>query len=56
MIIGEECWLGTKVQIRKGSVVGGYTVSGANVVATKDLLGKAVCGGIPVKEEKIGYQ
>lgn len=48
--IMEGNWLGTKVQINKGVVIGKFSVIAANAVVTKNALGSCVYGGIPAKK------
>ena len=47
--IEKGVWLGTKVQINKGTTIGKYAVVGSNSVVTKSLGEASVYGGIPAK-------
>jgi acetyltransferase-like isoleucine patch superfamily enzyme len=54
--IERDVWLGTKVTIRRGVVIGEGTVVGANAVVTKDLPAFSVAVGVParvIKDRKL---
>jgi acetyltransferase-like isoleucine patch superfamily enzyme len=48
-VIGEGCWLGTKVVVLDGVSIGDRAVVGAGSVVTKSLPSRAVAVGIPAK-------
>ena len=50
--IGKGSWLGTKVQVNKGVVIGEFCVVASNAVVTKDLSDSCVYAGIPAKKIK----
>lgn len=45
-------WLGTKVQVNKGTVIGEFSVVAANSVVTKNVSKSCIYGGIPAKKIK----
>lgn len=47
--IGNDCWIGTKVTVTKGSKIGDGSVIGANSVVTKDIPSNKVFAGAPAK-------
>jgi acetyltransferase-like isoleucine patch superfamily enzyme len=47
--IGRDVWLGTKVTVCRGVVIGEGTVVGANAVVTRDLPPYSVAVGIPAR-------
>lgn len=47
--IGRDVWLGTKVTVCRGVVIGDGTVVGANAVVTKDLPPFSVAAGVPAR-------
>lgn len=50
--IGKGSWLGTKVQVNKGVIIGEFCVVASNAVVTRDLLDSCVYAGIPAKKIK----
>ena len=50
--IGRDVWLGTKVTVAKGVVIGDCAVVGANAVVTKDLPEYSVAVGVPARVVK----
>ena len=48
-VIGEGCWLGAKVVVMDGVLIGDRTVVGAGAVVTKDLPDHAVAVGVPAR-------
>lgn len=49
VVIGENCWLGSRVTIIPGVTIGEGVVVGAGSVVTKDIPDYAVVGGNPAK-------
>jgi acetyltransferase-like isoleucine patch superfamily enzyme len=47
--IGSDVWLGTKVSIVRGTVIGDGVVVAANAVVTRDLPDFAVAAGVPAR-------
>lgn len=47
--IGSDVWLGTKVSIVRGTVIGNGVVVAANAVVTRDLPDFAVAAGVPAR-------
>jgi acetyltransferase-like isoleucine patch superfamily enzyme len=47
--IGRDVWLGTKVTVARGAVVGDHAVVGANAVVTRDIPAYAVAVGVPAR-------
>ena len=45
--IGDYVWIGDKVLIMPGVVIGNYAIIGANAVVTKSVLPFEVVGGVP---------
>lgn len=50
--IEPDVWIGTKVTVRRGTVVGEGTVVGANAVVTRDLPPFSVAVGVPARVVK----
>jgi|GEM_PF-1134951 acetyltransferase-like isoleucine patch superfamily enzyme len=48
--IKEGVWLGTKVQVNKGVIIGRFSVIAANAVVTKKVEESCVYGGVPAKK------
>ena len=49
IIIGADCWIGTKVVITAGVILGDGCVIGAGAVVTHDIPAGAIAAGIPAK-------
>ncbi|MGY9045527.1 hypothetical protein P775_06880 [Puniceibacterium antarcticum] len=49
VIIGADCWIGTKAVITAGVTLGDGCVIGAGSVVTKDVPAGAIAAGIPAK-------
>ena len=49
IVIGKNCWLGSKVTINSGISLGDNVVVGANSVVTKDFGSNLVIGGCPAR-------
>lgn len=49
VVIGPDCWIGTKSVITAGVTLGEGCVIGAGSVVTKDIPAFAIAGGIPAK-------
>ena len=49
VIIGEDCWIGTKSVITAGVTLGEGCVIGAGSVVTRDIPAGAIAAGIPAK-------
>lgn len=49
VIIGKDCWIGTKAVITAGVTLGNGCVIGAGSVVTKDVPEGAIAAGIPAK-------
>lgn len=49
VVIGEDCWIGTKTVITAGVTLGDGCVIGAGSVVTKDVPAGAIAAGIPAK-------
>jgi acetyltransferase-like isoleucine patch superfamily enzyme len=47
--IGENCWIGSKVTILDGAIIGNKSVIAAGSVVTKSFPKNSVIGGIPAK-------
>jgi len=45
-------WLGTKVQVNKGTIVGEFSIVASNSVVTKNISKSCIYGGIPAKKIK----
>lgn len=48
-VIGQQCWLGARVTVLDGVIIGDRTVVGAGAVVTKDLPSGEVAMGLPAK-------
>lgn len=48
-MIGNDVWIGTRVQIKSGIFIGNGSVIAAGAVVTKDVPDYAIVGGIPAK-------
>lgn len=53
VIIGEDCWIGTKAVITAGVTLGDGCVIGAGSVVTKDVPSGAIAAGIPARVIKM---
>lgn len=49
IIIDEDCWIGAKVTILSGVVIGRHSVIAAGAVVTKNVEPYSVVGGVPAK-------
>jgi maltose O-acetyltransferase len=49
VIIGDNCWLGTRVFLKEGIEIGENSVIGANSVVTKNIPSHAIAAGVPAK-------
>lgn len=49
IIIGKDCWIGSKVVILDGVTIGNNVVIAAGAVVTKDIPDHAIAGGVPAK-------
>ncbi len=49
VIIGEDCWIGTKTVITSGVTLGSGCVIGAGSVVTRDVPAGAIAVGVPAK-------
>lgn len=49
VIVGADCWIGTKTVITAGVTLGDGCVIGASSVVTKDVPAGAIAAGIPAK-------
>lgn len=49
IVIGENCWIGSKVTILDGVTIGNNTVIAAGSVVTKSFGDNVVLGGVPAK-------
>lgn len=47
--IGNNCYLGTYVMVRKGTTIGNHCLIGAGAVVTKDIPDNSIAVGIPAK-------
>ena len=53
VIVGEDCWIGTKAVITAGVTLGDGCVIGAGSVVTKDVPSGAIAAGIPARVIKM---
>ena len=53
VVIGEDCWIGTKSVITAGVTLGDGCVIGAGSVVTKDVPAGAIAAGVPAKVIKM---
>lgn len=53
IVIGEDCWIGSKAIILDGVKIGNHCVIAAGAVVTKDIPDYAIVGGIPAKVIKM---
>ena len=53
IVIGEDCWIGSKVTILDGVKIGNHVVGAAGAVVNKDVPDYAIVGGIPAKVIKM---
>lgn len=49
VVIGPDCWIGTKTVITAGVTIGEGAVIGAGSVVTKDIPAGAIAAGVPAK-------
>ena len=49
IIIGKNCWIGSKVTILDGVTIGENCIIAAGAVVTKDMPSNSVIGGVPAK-------
>lgn len=49
VVIGEDCWIGTKAVITAGVTLGNGCVIGAGSVVTRDVPAGAIAAGVPAK-------
>ena len=49
VIIGEDCWIGSKVVILDGVNIGNHVIVAAGAVVNKDVPDYAIVGGVPAK-------
>jgi acetyltransferase-like isoleucine patch superfamily enzyme len=56
VIIGDYVWLGDKVLVMPGIIIGNYAIVGANSVVTKNVLPFEVVGGVPATHIKFNDQ
>lgn len=49
IIIGENCWIGSKVTILDGVVIGAHSVISAGAVVTKSMPEYSIIGGVPAR-------
>ena len=47
--IGNNCWIGAKVTILDGTVIGDNCIVAAGAVVTSDVPDYSICGGVPAK-------
>lgn len=53
IIIGEDCWIGSKAIILDGVKIGNHCVIAAGAVVTKDIPDYAIAGGVPARVIKM---
>jgi acetyltransferase-like isoleucine patch superfamily enzyme len=53
IVVGKNCWIGSKVTILDGVTIGDNCVIAAGTVVTKDMPSNVVIGGVPGKIIKI---
>ena len=53
VIIGEDCWIGSKAVILDGVKIGNHAIVAAGAVVTKDVPDYAIVGGVPAKVIKL---
>ncbi len=51
--IGKNCWIGAKVTILDGVIIGDHCVIAAGAVVTKSMPPRSVVGGVPAKVIKV---
>ncbi|WP_415526516.1 acyltransferase [Clostridium sp.] len=47
--IGDNVWIGAKVTILSGVIIGDNSIIGANTLVNKDIPDNTIVGGVPVK-------
>ena len=52
IIIGKNCWIGTRVRIQKGVIIGDNSIVAANSVVTKSIPPNCIAAGVPAKVVK----
>jgi len=52
IIIKKGAWLGTKVQVNKGTTIGKFSIIASNSVVTKNIEESCIYGGIPATKIK----
>ena len=53
VVIGEDCWIGSKAIILDGVKIGNHAIVAAGAVVTKDVPDYAIVGGVPAKVIKM---
>ena len=59
IVIGKNCWIGSKVTILDGVTIGDSCVIAAGAVVTKDMPANTVIGGVParvLKQNQISHE
>ncbi|MDD3040470.1 DapH/DapD/GlmU-related protein [Bacteroides sp.] len=49
IVIGNDCWIGTRVIILPGVEIGDYSIVAAGAVVTKSFPPYSIIGGVPAK-------
>lgn len=53
VVIGNDCWIGSKAVILDGVRIGNHAIVAAGAVVTKDVPDYAIVGGVPAKVIKL---